>query len=141
MPDLLDVTPHPDEQRTYAELREEFRAASLAFVRTNYAGHHPIGWQMIGDYSMARDVFNAEDWCREMLSHLDAPVKQDFGLGNVPLAWSIRLEKQAQAAAAHDSVTWDEGVDQDAPPCDLAGMTDDDLCDYVDRSIKESARG
>jgi hypothetical protein len=92
---------------------------------------------MIGDPTIARDRYTASEWWKQMLAHLDAPVTQDFGLGSVPPSWSSRLEKQAQAAAAHDSVTWDEGEDQDAPACaPVESMTDEELADYVDRSIR-----
>ena len=143
---LLHVTPHPDEQRTYAELREAFRAAHLAMLRDQYSGYHPLGWAMVGDPARARDKYDAEGWSFEMLHHLDAPVTQDFGLTEARNTWSARLEKEAQAALAHDSVTWNDDVagvaDTDAPPCaDVGAMTDDELCDYIDRSIKESERG
>jgi|ERR1700733_7715324 len=142
----LEIIPHPDEQRTYAELRSEFRAATLAFIRANYAGYHPLGFAMIGDPTRARDHYSAEEWSFEMLHRLDSPVTQDFGLTEARFTWSTRLEKEAQAALAHDSVTWDDSVagvaDADAPPCaDVTTMTDDDLCEYVDRSIRESERG
>jgi len=146
MPDIL-VTPHPDEERSYAELRSEFRAASLAFLRASYADYrHQLGWDVIGDPATARAHYSAEQWRDQMLLRMDAPVEQDFGLTEAQHTWSARLEKEAQAALAHEQVTWDDStagvVDHDAPPCaDVTTMSDDDLCDYVDRSIKESERG
>jgi hypothetical protein len=144
--DLRELIPHPDEQRSLAELRSEFRLDALDNLRSQYVGHHPIGWAMIGDPSRARDKYTAEEWSFEMLHRLDDPVTQDFGLTEARYTWSSRLEKEAQAALAHDSVTWDDSVagvaDADAPPCaDVTTMTDDDLCEYVDRSIRESERG
>lgn len=138
---MLEIVPHPDEQRTYAELREEFRSDNLERIRGEFLGKHPVGWNMVGDPTTARDRYNAVSWCRGMLARLDAPVIQDFGLGSVPGIFSMRLEKQAQAAVAHDSVTWDEGEDQDSPACDLENMTDEEIAEYVDRSIRESACG
>jgi hypothetical protein len=141
----LEIIPHPDEQRSLSELRSEFRDQALANLRDQYAGYHPCGWAMIGDPARARDKYSAEEWSFEMLHHLDDPVTQDFGLGAAH-RWSSRLEKEAQAAIAHDSVTWDDSVagvaDADAPACaDVTTMTDDELADYVDLSIRESERG
>jgi hypothetical protein len=142
----LELVPHPDEQRNLAELRSEFRSDALVNLRSQYAGHHPIGWNMVGDSATARDRYSPEQWAMEMDRHLCDPVTQDFGLGAVPPAISARLEKQAAAALAHDSVTWAEGTegtrDHDAPACaDVTTMSDDELCAYVDRSIKESSNG
>jgi hypothetical protein len=137
-----ELTPHPEQQRTYAALRAEFRVAALAALRIQYAGHHPVGWNMTGDPAAARDRFDAAGWRDQMLLRLDDPVSQDFGLSSVPAAAWERLDAVAQRALLHDSVTWDEGEDQDAPACgDVSAMSDDNLCDYVDRSIRESARG
>jgi hypothetical protein len=141
-----ELIPHPDSQRSYAALRAEFRASALAALRDQYAGHHPVGWLMIGDSAHARDRYDAESWSFEMLHRLDEPVTQDFGLDSVPAAVSVKLEEQAQAAALHESVTWDDSVsgvcDHDAPPCqDVHTMTDVQLCDYIDAAIKESENG
>ena len=140
-----EIIPHPDEQRTYAELREQFRAAASAHLRDQCAGYHPLGWWMIGDPSTARDRYDAESWAMEMDRRLLDPVTQDFGLDAVPTSMGAKLQNQAVAAMAHDDVTWPEGTegtaDADAPPCaDVTTMTDDELAQYVDRSIKESAR-
>jgi len=145
MTDLLHVTPHADEQRSLAELRSEFRSEALSNLRAQYAGRHPIGWQMIGDPATARDHYSAEQWAMELDCHLLAPVEQDFGLSIVPDSVSVRMEKEAIAALEHDSVTWADGtegvVDHDAPACcDVGRMTDEELCDYVDEAIKESGR-
>ena|SRR6202140_4142333 len=145
MDDLLHVTPHPDEQRTYAELREEFRAANRERIHDNLLTH-PLGWGVLGDPSKSRVRFTAEEWSLQMLFHLDAPVTQDFGLGDVPAKFIARIEAQVRAALEHDSVTWDDSVpgvvDHDAPPCcDVGAMSDDELCDYIDTAIKESAHG
>jgi hypothetical protein len=142
----LEIIPHPDEQRSLAELRSEFRDQALANLRDQYAGYHPCGWAMIGDPARARDKYSAESWSFEMLHRLDDPVTQDFGLTEARHTWSTRLEKEAQAALAHDSVTWDDSVagvaDSDALACaDVTHMTDEELCEYVDAAIKESARG
>jgi hypothetical protein len=142
----LEIIPHPDEQRTYAELREEFRAANLQRIRSEFCGQHPLGWNMIGDPSTARDRYTAEQWAMEMLDRLDDPCRQDFGLtSNHANRLGARLEKQAQAALDHDSVTWPEGTDgtadADAPACcDVGAMTDEELCDYIDTAIQGSKR-
>lgn len=143
MPDLLLETPHPDEQRSLAELRAEFRADNLARIRSRFEGYHPVGWQMIGDSSRARDHYSAEQWAIEMLRRLDAPVTQDFGLQDAPLSVEADLAELADAALLHDSVTWDDSVpgvhDHDAPPCaDVHTMTDEQLCTYIDSAIEES---
>lgn len=147
----LEIVPHPEEQRSYAELREEFRADALANLRSKYEGQHPLGWNMVGDH--ARDHFSQEyapgqtsPWALEMLRWLDEPVSQDFGLGAVPFTESVKIEEQAQRALLHEQVTWEEGtegtVDHDAPACaPVETMSDEELADYVDRSIKESERG
>ena len=139
------VTPHPEEDVSPAILREQFREDHRLNLRSQMS-KHPLGWGVIGDTETARDKFSGEGWAREILRCLDSPVSQDFGLDNVPFTVSIRLEEQAQRSILHESVTWDdetEGVvDHDAPECqDVREMTDDELADYVDRSIRESARG
>lgn len=141
MPDTLHIVPHPEEQRTYAELRTEFRADNLERIRSEFAGQHPVGWNMIGDPTTARDGYSASQWRDEMLKRMDEPVIQDFGLSEVPLSVWIKMADQAVNAEYHDSVTWEEGEDQDASPCDLSSMSEDEICDYVDREIRESARG
>jgi hypothetical protein len=142
MPEL-EITPHPDEQRSLAELRSEFRSESLANLRSQYAGKHELGWNIIGDPETSRSHFTPEQWAYEMDRHLLSPVSQDFGLNDVPSATSVKLEKQAQAALSHDEVTWSDDtegvVEHDAPACcEVGQMTDEQLCEYVDRSIKES---
>jgi hypothetical protein len=138
----LEIIPHPDEQRSLAELRSEFRASALASLRSQYTSHHQMGWSMTGDPAASRPHYSSEQWAYEMDRHLLDPVTQDFGLGAAH-TWSARLEKEAIAALEHDSVTWADGtegvVDHDSPACaDVTTMSDDDLADYVDRSIKES---
>lgn len=145
MPEL-EIIPHPDEQRSYAELRSEFRSEALANLRAQFSGTHPLGWNMIGDSTTARDKYSADDWAYEMLCRLDGHVQQDFGLREVKLTWSARLEKEAQAALLHESATWDDSVsgvtDHDAPACPpVELMTDDQICDYVNKSIEDSDRG
>jgi len=145
----LKVVPHPDEQRSLAELRSEFRASALANLRAQYTSRHQVGWNIIGDPATARPRYSAEQWAMEMDRHLLDPVTQDFGLGAADpysyptFYWAQKLEKQAQAALEHDSVTWADGtegvVDHDAPACaDVTTMSDDDLCEYVDYAVKES---
>jgi hypothetical protein len=138
----LELIPHPDEQRSLAELRSEFRASALANLRAQYTSHHELGWSMTGDPAASRPRYSAEQWAYEMDRHLLDPVTQDFGLGAAH-QWSSRLEKEAVAALEHDSVTWADGtegvVDHDAPACaDVTTMSDDDLCEYVDYAVKES---
>jgi len=145
MPEL-EITPHPDEQRSLSELRSEFRSTALYNLQSQYAGHHPVGWNMVGDPTRSRNHYDAEHWSFELLHHLNAPVTQDFGLAAVPRVIAIRLSAQAAAALEHDSVTWSDNVsgvtDHDAPACvDVTSMSDDDLCEYVDTAIRESDRG
>ena|ERR1700685_1915174 len=146
---MREITPHPEQQRTYAELRSEFRTENQNRIHSQLMSH-PVGWGVLGDSSLAWDRYSHQsigqepsEWASEMLSRLDAPVVQDFGLGDVPFTASLAIEKLAQAALLHDSVTWEDGpgvTDSDAPACDLQGMTEDELCDYVERSIQESAQ-
>jgi len=145
MPEL-ELTPHPDEQRSLAELRSEFRAQHLADLRSQYAGYHPVGWAMIGDPEMSRSQFTAHEWSEQMLRWLDAPCTQDFGLPAVPAATVDRLYKLAEESLLHESATWDSSVDgvtdHDAPPCaDVLTMTDEQLCTYIDQAIEASANG
>ena len=140
---MRELTPHPEEQRSLAELRSEFRTTNLVRLRNLYEGQHPLGWDMVGDPYYARDRYDAAAWAHEMLVRLDAPCSQDFGLGDVPTKLSIQLEELAERSLLHESVTWDsdvEGVvDHDAPPCGpVAGMSDDELCDYVTNAIELS---
>lgn len=145
MTNLIAPIPHPDEQRTYAALRSEFRALALARIRDSYTGSHPLGWAMTGDPLYARDRYTAEEWSYILDRRLCDPVTQDFGLDAAPSTLGDELEELAQRAVLHDSVTWDDSVhgvtDHDAPPCaPVNTMTDDDICDYVDHAIKESDR-
>jgi hypothetical protein len=139
-----ELTPHPDEQRNLAELRSEFRAAALSHLRDQYSGHHPLGWMMTGDPARARDRYYAELWSFEMLHHLDDPVTQDFGLGDVPSSLSSKVERYAKESLMEATFPADTAgtYDHDAPACcDVGEMTDEELCDYVTASIEESARG
>src|ERR1700691_5677910 len=140
----LEIIPHPDEQRSLAELRFEFRAAALSHLRSQYTSHHQLGWSMTGDPSTSRPRYSAEQWAMELDRHLLSPVTQDFGLGAAH-RWSARLEKEAIASLEHERVTWADGtegvVDHDAPACaDVTTMTDDALIAYVDYAVKESER-
>jgi hypothetical protein len=135
-----ELTPHPDEQRTYAELRSEFRAAHLADLRLEMHPHSH-GLMRIGDLLPSSPI----DRVRALDSAMSAPVRQDFGLDSAPAKLGSDLESLAQKSLLHESVTWDDSVsgvtDHDAPPCpDVTTMTDDQLCDYVYYSIKESDR-
>jgi hypothetical protein len=136
-----ELTPHPDEQRSYAELRSEFRATHLADLRSQMQPHSH-GLMRIGDLLPS----SPPERSRALDGALCDPVRQDFGLDSVPTRFGPELESLAQKALLHESVTWDDSVsgvtDHDAPPCpDVTSMTDDDLCDYVDYAIKESSRG
>jgi hypothetical protein len=142
---MLEIIPHPEQQRTYFELREEFRRDNQERIHSQLKSH-PVGWGVLGDSELARDRYSAGDWAKSLLAHLDAPVVQDFGLRDVPFTESVRIEKLAKESLLHDSVTWEDGtegvVDHDAPPCeDVTTMTDERLFEYVDRSIEESRRG
>jgi hypothetical protein len=135
-----ELTPHPDEQRTYAELRSEFRATHLSSLRLEMHSHSH-GLMRIGDLLPSDPLARA----LALDSAMCAPVRQDFGLDFAPAKLGSDLESLAQKSLLHESVTWDDSVsgvtDHDAPPCpDVTSMTDDDLCDYVDYAIKESDR-
>ena len=134
-----------EEKLSLAALRSQFRAVHLESLRDRIQSHL-LGWGVIGDTMCARSHYDAEQWALEMLHHLDDPVTQSFGLDTVPREIGTRLEDQARAALEHDSVTWDDSVDgvvdHDAAPCaPVETMTDDELCDYIDDSIKESENG
>lgn len=140
MTDLLLETPHPDEQRSYAELRKEFRLTHRQSL-IDQMSTHPLGWGIIGDPLRARDRYTAEEWAIELDHHLLTPVIQDFSLDRVPVEMWDRLAKLAHNSLLHESVTWDdevEGVvDHDAPPCPpVDTLTDEQLCQYVEDSIK-----
>jgi hypothetical protein len=127
-----------DQQPSNAELREEYRKLNKLRIHALLM-RHPIGWGVIPE-GPSRDRISREDWVFEMLARLDADVIQSFGLEKVPPHFSERLEKLAQESLHHESATWEnsvEGVsDHDAPACkDVEEMTDDELCDYVERSI------
>lgn len=142
---MREIQPHPEEQRSYAELREEFRAEHTSNLRAQMSSHHR-GWCVIGDPESSRVHFTASQWARELDKHLCEPVTQDFGLNSVPQAMWEWLEDLASKSLLHDSVTWEDSVegvvDHDASPCPpVESMTDYEICEYVDRSIKESKRG
>ena len=137
-----EITPHPEEQRSYAELRDEFRQTALVNLRGQFNSHHELGWSMIGDPARSRARYSPEEWVKEMLLRLDEPVTQEFGLDDIPFTVSVKLEQQAQAAMLHESATWSDEVsgvvDHDAPACDLAAMSDDQVCDYIADAIERS---
>lgn len=140
---IREIEQHPEQQRTYAELRTEFRTAALERIRDSYTGYHPIGWAMSGDPIYARDRYTAEEWSCLMDRRLREPVTQSFGLDSAPLSLGEELESLAQKSMLHESVTWDasvEGtVDHDAPACaDILRMSDDDICAYVESAIEAS---
>ena len=141
------VTPHPERQRSYAELRSEFRAQRLEDLRSQMSKHQ-LGWGVVGDPEKSRVHYTAEQWCREMLLRLDDPVTQDFGLGDLSIddvnLLGALLESLAQESEEFERVTWPPGtegtVDHDAPALEqpVAAMSDEALCDYVEMSIIES---
>ena len=88
---MREISPHPEQQRTYAELREEFRAENQKRIHSQLMTH-PVGWGVLSDLP-ARDRYSKEDWRDDMLRRLDAPVSLDFGLSDVPFASSIAIEK------------------------------------------------
>jgi hypothetical protein len=141
MGDTTHIIPHPDEERPLHELRSEFRADNLARIRSEFRGQHPLGWNMIGDPATARDKYTAEEWAAEMDLHLCALVTQDFSLSTVPSSLGVRVEKLAQESITHDLVSHPGGVEHDAPACDLASMTDDQVCAYVDAAIHATEEG
>ena len=139
----LELTPHPHEERSLAELRYEFRALNLERIRDSYTGSHPVGWAMSGDPLYARNRYTAEEWSYLMDLRLCEPVTQSFGLDSAPTSLGEELESLAQKSMLHESVTWDasvEGtVDHDAPACaDILRMSDDDICAYVHSAIEAS---
>lgn len=140
MTDMIHIIPHPDEESPLAQLRSEFRASNRERIHDALLTH-PCGWGVLGDPSKSRACFSAEEWSFEMLFHLDDAVTQDFGLSAVPSALGARIEKLAGDSVYHDLVSHPGGVEHDSAPCDIAAMTDDEICDYVDQSIKESDRG
>lgn len=132
------LTPHPEEQRSLAELREEYRAKHRAELRWQMTHH--LGWGVIGAPEKSRVHYSAEEWAREMLTRLDAPVNWELS-GEVKEAG--KLEELAQKALLHEQVTWAEGtegtVDHDAPPCKPVHlMTDEEIVRYVDHAIERS---
>ena len=145
MPEL-EIIPHPDEQRSYAELRAEFRAAALSNIRSQFGGRHPLGWDMAGNPEYARDRYTASEWCYQMCRHLDEAIEQNFGLDLVPDSLWSKLCKLAKESLHHESATWNDStegvIDHDAPACsDVGAMTDNQISDYVESSIRESERG
>ena len=136
------IIPKHDEQPSHAALRAEFRATALANLRAQFSSHHQLGWSVIGDPAQARSTYSAAEWAMELDRRLTAPVTQDFGLSGAPASLGSTLEHQASDAATFDLVSIPGGVDHDAPAlgCPVELMTDDEICDYVDAAIKESAR-
>jgi hypothetical protein len=139
---VKELQPHPEVERSYAELREEFRATHLADLRSQFADHkYARRWNWIKE--LGERYPSPVDWALEMLKRLDAPVKLDFGLSETPESLGEKLNKQAIAALEHEQVTWDDSVegvvDHDAAPMpDHRTLTDDEICDYVEREIERS---
>jgi len=138
---VKDILPHPEQQRSYAELREEFRAEALSNLKKQMTCHH-LNWSVIGDPEKSRAKFTAYDWTLEMLKHLDDPCSQSFNLNSVPDKLWSRLSRYASESLLHESATWDDSVagvtDHDAPPMpDPFEMSDDEICDYVEKVVKE----
>jgi len=138
MPEMI-VIPHPDEQRSYFELREEFRHENQHRIHDQLF-QHPLGWGVLGDPNYARDRYAPEEWARELDLYLRDSVIQDFGL---PGSDSEQLEKLAKESILFESATWEDGtegvVDHDAPACKpIDSMTEQEICDYVAWAIKES---
>lgn len=136
---MRELAPHPEEQRSYAELREEFRAAHLIDLRSQMS-KHPIGWGVIGEPGRSRAHYDSESWAREMLRHLDTPVNQTFALDRVPESVWKQMAEQAEKSLLHESVTWSDDVggvvDHDAAPCaPIESMTEEEICNYVEAAI------
>jgi hypothetical protein len=144
MPDPLHITPHPEQERSYAEMRDEYRAQNLQRIRGLLKDYRLNGVKM---KLMGRPLdLQGEARSKALLAALDEPVTQDFGLGDVPMELSVKLEDLAQESVAHDSVTWDDSVegvvDHDAPEIliPVEKMTDEELLLYVDTAIENSRR-
>lgn len=143
---MKEIQPHPEIERSYYELREEFRAQALENLRNRFNARHVQGWNSIVERP-SRQMYTARGWALEMVRRLGecsgGVSSLDFGLARCPNGLGEKIEALAEKADLHETVTWAadvEGViDHDAPfLSDLESMTDDEICDYVDRAIERS---
>jgi hypothetical protein len=149
VPDPIRIEPHPESEHSYHELREQFRAENLERVRSLLNDYRINGVKMklMGQPMALEGATTPEARAKLLLSALDSPVTQDFGLEDIPADLCKQLDDLVDKCSLSEQVTWAEGtegvVDHDAPalPVPVDMLTDDELCKYVDQSIEESKNG
>lgn len=145
MTNPLHLEPHPESERSYAELRSEFRAENLQRIRSLLKDYrvNGVNMKLLGEPLAALGGTTPEKRAKLLLEALDSPVEQDFNLGSVPVEFIQRLGDLVAECDEFEQVTWPDGmgaVDHDAPPAPIPVemMTDAEQCEYVDRAIKSS---
>jgi hypothetical protein len=151
MPDHLHLVPHPHEEKSYYELREQFRAENQARIQRMLRDHEvrrynektgewdivvKTGFKVMGDTL----GFSPEERGAAMLTDLNTrPVDQLFGLDMVPDYLIDKVEELSAETEVFDKVNIPGGVEHDAPACPpVETMTEQEICEYVDRAVEDS---
>lgn len=134
MSDPLQI--HHEQQRSYSELRTEFREEALNSLRVRLRKTAIIRdskGDVIGSYSMLDEKHTME----EMYDH-----PQNFGLESVPSTLTERLYDKADETETFEAISLPagEGTDHDAAPLlqPIEMYTDIELINYVDSAIAAS---
>lgn len=150
---LREIEPHFNEERSYHELREEFRAQNLQRIRSLLKDYHivskdgkQVALKMMGEPLALQGGTTPAKRAELLDKALCEPVSQDFGLAEVPDSLWQQVEKLAEESMLSTSVTWEEGtegtVDHEGPPMEkpIHEMSEPELIAYVDDAIEESKR-
>ena len=148
MADPLHIQPHPEAERSYYDLREQFRADNVSRIRALLNDYRVNGVKMklMGTPLALQGGTTPEKRAELLLAALDAPVTQDFGLADVPADIRKQLDDLLGECETFERVTWDDSVagvvehDGPAVPIEVEMMTEAEQITYVDHAIEASRR-
>lgn len=139
MNDELIITPHPYEEKSYYELREQFRAENLARVRSKITEYIiPRGdYEAITPFKIMPDRHTME--AHKVSSDGKVTLIETDLFPPLPANLLEQASELAEESLVFDAVDIPGGVDHDGPACPkLDSMTDAEICEYVATTIERS---
>lgn len=136
---MREITPHPEMQRSFQELRQEFREENLKRVRGMISS---LAVSISGRIHKTRfftDNRKLSELSQQMIEAMASsisnpsrcPIKQTFGLSEVPRYLSEKLRDKARESETFDSVSIPGGVDHDGPP--LESLDEPSILSYMEK--------
>lgn len=132
---------HPEQERSFHELRAEFRAANLARIRSLLT---PLRREVAGKVWCMMTTSDAhpmpsqqviEAMAQSIADPSRCPVLRTFDLDRVPEVLRHRLHQKAEESLTFDTVSVPGGVDHDGPP--LHSLTEQSILDYMEAMTRE----